>query len=481
MAGRAVQPGRLRRRLTIAFVLVAGVSTAALAIGSYLLVRQARFDNSLARAAGEVRYQLVLAQQFLPLGEERSANLLASFESSGHHVVLITGDEVTPSSAAFSAVPSTAVRQVAAADQIVYQRLTGRLLIVGGRIPGSTAQLYVVHTEDRIHQDLTQLRNALIAGWVLVVIIAALIGRALARRALEPVGRASEAARAVAEGLLATRLPVEGRDEFGAWAESFNRMAQALEAKIAALSNAEARERRFTADVAHELRTPVTALVAAASMLREYLDLLPPEAQRPAQLLVADVVRLRHLVDELMEISRLDAGQEGVSAQPTALTGIVAAIVDSRGWRAQVEVIGEPVTVDTDPRRLERVLANLIANAIEHGLRDVEVRVVVDGPAATVTVVDSGPGIPADHLPRIFERFYKADPARSSSGSGLGLAIAHENARLIGADLRVWSEVGSGTRFQLTLPVTQRLPDSEAGVWQDPEREAQGTSTEGSS
>ncbi|HCT81608.1 MAG TPA: two-component sensor histidine kinase [Micromonosporaceae bacterium] len=478
MAGRAVQPGRLRRRLTIAFVLVAGVSTAALAIGSYLLVRQARFDDSLARAAGDVRYQLVLAQQFLPLDAERSTNLLASFESSGHHVVLIAGDEVTPSSSAFNAVPSSSVREAAAADQIAYQRLTGHLLIVGGRIPGSTAQLYVVHAEDRIHQDLAQLRNALLAGWVLVVIVAALVGRALARRTLDPVGRASEAARAVAEGLLATRLPVEGRDEFGAWAESFNRMAQALEAKIGALSNAEARERRFTADVAHELRTPVTALVAAASMLREYLDLLPAEAQRPAELLVADVVRLRHLVDELMEISRLDAGQEDVSAQPTAVTGMVSAIVGSRGWRAQVEVIGEPVTVDTDPRRLERVLANLIANAIEHGGRDVQVRVSAAG---VVTVSDSGPGIPPEHLPRIFERFYKADPARSSSGSGLGLAIAHENARLIGADLRVWSEVGTGTRFQLTLPVTQRLPDSEAAVRQDPEREAQGTSAEGSS
>ncbi|HCU49483.1 MAG TPA: two-component sensor histidine kinase, partial [Micromonosporaceae bacterium] len=182
--------------------------------------------------------------------------------------------------------------------------------------------------------------------------------------------------------------------------------------------------------------------------------------------------------DELMEISRLDAGQEDVSAQPTAVTGMVSAIVGSRGWRAQVEVIGEPVTVDTDPRRLERVLANLIANAIEHGGRDVQVRVSAAG---VVTVSDSGPGIPPEHLPRIFERFYKADPARSSSGSGLGLAIAHENARLIGADLRVWSEVGTGTRFQLTLPVTQRLPDSEAAVRQDPEREAQGTSAEGSS
>jgi two-component system sensor histidine kinase MtrB len=485
VAGRKVQPGRLRRRLTIAFVLVAGVSTAALALGSYLMVRQARFDDSITQATVDVRYQLVLARQFLPLDAEHSASLLASFESSGRHVVLVTEDGAMPSNPAFGAVPGSAARSAVAAGQLAYQRTLGstadHLLIVGGRIPGSTAQLFVVHSEDRIYQDLAQLRTALLAGWILVVLVAALVGRVLARRTLDPVGRASAAARAVAEGLLATRLPVKGRDEFGDWAESFNRMAEALEAKIAALSTAQARERRFTADVAHELRTPVTALVAAASLLREQLDALPAGARRPAQLLVADVVRLRHLVEELMEISRLDAGQEDVSVRPTDLTGIARAIVDNRGWRALVEVVGDPVTVDTDPRRLERVLANLIANAVEHGGRDVQVRVSREGSAAAVRVVDSGPGISAEHLPRLFERFYKADPARSSPGSGLGLAIAQENARLLGANLRVWSEVGTGTQFQLTLPVTLRLPDGEATVRRDGDREAQETSHEGSS
>src|SRR5262249_29771574 len=167
--------------------------------------------------------------------------------------------------------------------------------------------------ERGIYQDQHLLGTALALAWALVVLVATLVGRWLARGTLEPVGRASPAAHAVAEGLLATRLPVRGRDEFGAWAESFNRMAEALEAKISALSQAQARERRFTADVAHELRTPVTALVAAASLLREHLGALPANAQRPAELLVADVPRLRRLVDDLMEISRLDAGQEDVS------------------------------------------------------------------------------------------------------------------------------------------------------------------------
>ncbi|GAB3937907.1 hypothetical protein GCM10027614_16990 [Micromonospora vulcania] len=144
--------------------------------------------------------------------------------------------------------------------------------------------------EDDIAADLGQLRTALLAGWVLVVLLAAGVGHTLARRTLEPVGRASRAARALTEGLLATRLPVHGRDEFSVWAASFNEMAEALESKIAALSAAQDRERRFTADVAHELRTPVTALVAAASLLREHLDQLPDDARPAARLLVGDVV-----------------------------------------------------------------------------------------------------------------------------------------------------------------------------------------------
>ncbi|GIH09177.1 two-component sensor histidine kinase [Rhizocola hellebori] len=477
MAGRAVQPGRLRRRLTVAFVAVAGFSMAALATGSYAMVSRARFADSLSRAATDVRYQLVLAHQFLPLDQTRTANLLDSFEGSGRHVVLVTAQSVTASNVAFRAEPGDRTRSLAATGQVAFER-TGRQLVVGGQIPGSTDQLYVVYAEERIYEDLAQLRTAMLASWAAAVLLAALVGRALARRTLEPVGRASEAAHAIAEGLLATRLPVRNRDEFGAWAESFNRMAEALEAKIAALASAQARERRFTADVAHELRTPVTALVAAASMLREHLQALPDTARRPAEIVVSDVVRLRHLVDELLEISRLDAGQELVSARPTELVALLRAIVASRGWQAQAKVEGEAVTVHTDPRRLERVLANLVANAVEHGGAGVHVRV---GPGPSVQVSDRGPGIPAEHLPRLFERFYKSDPARGGSGSGLGLAIALENARLLQADLRVESEVGVGTRFQLTLPVTYRLPDGEATVGSAGHGEAHDTFEEGPS
>ncbi|MFC3502118.1 ATP-binding protein [Micromonospora krabiensis] len=466
MGADRVPPGRLRRRLTVAFVLVAAVSAGVLAAGSYVLLRQARLDASVQQAAADARYQLVLAGQFRPLTDQRRAELLRSFETSGRHVLLADRDGVSASNTAFAPPLGPALRASVASGQLAYERSAPaarpRLLVVGGRIPAADTELYVVTVEEDLLADLDQLRTALLAGWALVVLVAAGIGHALARRTLEPVGRASRAARAVAEGLLATRLPVRGRDEFSDWAASFNEMAEALEAKIEALSRAQARERRFTADVAHELRTPVTALVAAASLLREHTDQLPGDARRAAELLVADVVRLRRLVEDLMEISRLDAGQEPLAVRTVDPLALLHALVGARGWHDRVAVDGVAATLRTDPRRLERVLANLVGNAIEHG--GGEARATVDrvGPDVTVDVVDHGPGIPAEHLPRLFDRFYKVDPARSGRGSGLGLAIARENARLIGGRLTVRSEPGLGTRFRLTLPAAGPPPPRPA-------------------
>ncbi|MGC4749846.1 ATP-binding protein [Micromonospora sp. DT201] len=455
MAGRTVTTGRLRRRLTIAFVLVAGVSAGLLAGGTGLLLQRSWWDASLHEAAADARYQLVLAGQFLPLTEKRSTELLTSFEASGRHVVLVDGPS-RPSHPAYAPVLGARMRATVADGQLGYQRSgpaeRPRLLVVGGRIPGSTAELYVLTVEDDVATDLGQLRTALVAGWFLVVLLAAGVGHALARRTLEPVGRASRAARAITEGLLATRLPVRGHDEFSVWAASFNDMAEALEAKIGALSAAQAREVRFTADVAHELRTPVTALVAAASLLREHLDQLPDDARLAARLLVGDVVRLRRLVEDLMEISRLDAGREQPAVGPVDAAALLHGIVATRGWSERVLVSGGPVTLRTDPRRLERVLANLVTNAIEHGGGEIRATVTRSGPLVVFEVSDQGSGIPADHLPRVFDRFHKVDPSRSAPGSGLGLAIAWEHTALLGGVLSVRSEPGAGTRFLLKLP-----------------------------
>jgi signal transduction histidine kinase len=455
----------------LAFVLAAGLSAAALAGSSYLVVREARLSDSVDRGLDQARFNLVLAGETLerPPTAENVAVLLDAYERRGGFVTVgSSGQREFSSSLSVGPrqVPSD-LRRLVATGQLSYERTEVadvRYLVVGGRVAGRDAELYYFFTEDRLWDELAQLRNILLIVLFAVVALATLAGILLARTMLVPVARASAAAHSLAEGLLETRLPVERTDEFGAWAASFNEMAEALEAKITALSEAQARERRFTADVAHELRTPLTALVAEASLLAEQLERMPAEARRPAELLVADVRRLADLVEDLMEISRLDAGTTRLREEDVDLASLVEAIVRSRRWDGRVRVEGDEVVLSSDARRLERIVANLIGNALEHGGREVGVRVGRDGIGPFVEVTDHGPGIRREDLPHVFDRFYKTDPSRASPGSGLGLAIALENARLLGGDIDVWSEVGTGTRFTLRLPVTKPLQGSEGGV-----------------
>jgi signal transduction histidine kinase len=440
-------------------MLVAGLSAAVLAASSYLIVRETRLSDSVDRALEQSRFNLVLAGEMLDgnATPSRTDELLAAYERRGTFVTVgRTGARTFSSSLSLGpAQIPTDLQRVVASGRLGYERdeVAGtRYLVVGGRVQRADTQLYYFFSEERLWDELGQLRTILLSVLAGLVLLGGLVGAFLARGLLRPVARASVAAHSLAEGLLDTRLPVESRDEFGAWAASFNEMADALEAKITALSAAQARERRFTSDVSHELRTPLTALVAEASLLAEHLDRIPDDARRPAELLVNDVARLRDLVEDLMEISRLDAGEARVRAEPVDIGSLVATAVRSRRWDDRVNVEREDVVVTTDPRRLERIVANLIGNALEHAGRDVSVRVGRDGIGAFVEVSDSGAGIPPDRLPHVFERFYKGDSSRAGPGSGLGLAIALENARLLGGDLDVWSEVGRGTRFTLRLP-----------------------------
>jgi signal transduction histidine kinase len=472
-AERPVRPARLRRRLTIAFALVAAISAATLAAGSYLVVRDNRLDDSVSRAVEQSRFNLELAADVLGAAPTAGAGveeLLPALERRGDFATVGRGEGLQP----FSTSLSLGIRQVPAdlaqevqGGRLAYQRVDagdGPQLAVGGRV--LDVELYFFFPEEQVFDDLALLLTILLAGAGALVLLAALIGAAVARRTLAPVAQASAAAQSLAEGLLDTRLPAGGQDEFGAWAASFNEMAEALQAKIQALSAAEARERRFTADVAHELRTPLTALVGEAGLLSEHLDRMPEDARRPAELLVADVARLRRLVEDLMEVSRLDSGADAVQLDPVALRSLVAGIVHGR----TVEVTGDEVRIESDRRRLERIVGNLVDNALTYGV-DARVRVAREADTALVEVADSGPGIPVAHLPHLFERFYKADPSRAGSGSGLGLAIARENARLLGGDIVVESRPGS-TRFTLRLPVTRSLQGGDGPVSGDEQHEA---------
>ena len=467
---RRVPPGGLRRRLAVAFTLAVGVSAAALAAGSYFVVRHNLLADSVDASARQARRNLVVAPAYLRQRRGPQA-LLDAYQRGGGDFLTVGVHRGRAFSSSFSVglrqVPDD-LRRVVARSQLGYQRLTVAdtpYLVVAGPV-GTDTQLFFFFSEANLHDELEQLRDVLLVGIALLVVAAALVGAAFARRTLRPVADAGDAARALAEGLLETRLPVTGRDEFGAWAEAFNEMAAALESKISELSAAQARERRFTADVAHELRTPLTALVGEAALLREHIDRMPPESRRPAELLIEDVGRMRRLVEELLEISRFDAGQKRVELDAVDLAALTRALVRARGWDGQVRVDAEETVVTSDRRRLERILGNLVGNALEHGGEGVAVRVGSDGAGPFVAVSDEGPGIAPERLPYVFERFYKADEARTAHGTGLGLAIAQEHARLLGGDIDVWSEPGRGARFTLRLggAVTGSLQSGHAGV-----------------
>jgi two-component system sensor histidine kinase MtrB len=437
----------LRRRLTIVLALAVGLSGAALAAGSYFVVRHNLLADSVDSSVVQTRRNLEVARAFRG---ESAQRLIQAYRSRGDFETVVTrsGHAFLSGLVTLRSVPP-GLRTIVDRGELGYQRtsVAGTNYLVTATPAANGTRLYFFFSEDGLRHELAVLRNILLAGVGILVLLAALAGVVLARSALRPVARASDAARSLAEGLLETRLPVEGRDEFGAWAQSFNEMAAALEAKIAALSAAQARERRFTADVAHELRTPLTALMGEASLLAEHVERMPAESRRPAELLIADVGRLRRLVEDLMEISRFDAGAESVHAEEVDVAALVRATVRARGWEERVWLGGDGLRVTSDPRRLERIVANLVDNALEHGGSSVSVR-VGDG---AIEVADDGPGIAAEHLPHVFERFYKADASRSGNGTGLGLAIAQENARLLGGVLEVASDPGGGTRFTLTI------------------------------
>jgi two-component system sensor histidine kinase MtrB len=443
----------------VAFVVTAAVAAGVVAAGSFLLVRNDRLNAFHDRAGVTAE----LALSVTGLGQE-AADPSQSPREIVHRlrgrrvfeIVVVEGSSVAASAGSVDAadVPEDLGREELVdgfyREEIEVDGST-YLLLHAADVGGQT-NAYFFFPLDALQRELHRLARILWRAWLAVALLSGFVGLILARQTLRPVARASQAARSLAEGLLETRLPVEREDEFGAWAISFNEMADALQEKIEALTASRDRERRFTADVAHELRTPLTGLVGSASMLRAEMDTLAPEAKWAAEHLLAEVVRIRDLVQELLEVSRLEGGHETVSKLPIDSRTFLASVIRHRSWEGRVEIMGEDVELFTDPRRLERIVFNLLDNALTHGGGQAYVSAVKRNGRVEVAVEDSGPGIPAEDLPHVFDRFYKADPSRSG-GTGLGLAIARENARLLGGSISVTSEPGHETTFTVTLPL----------------------------
>jgi two-component system sensor histidine kinase MtrB len=464
----------VRARLTATIVFLVVLTATVLGVAAYAFVDASLHQQTLDEARDQARFDLsVLAPSILdsPPTADEINQLIAAFRFRSLRTIIVPADgQPIPDPAtlqgALETIPAS-VRQFVDAGQIAYSwQDVGGLpsLVVGGRVSGSGPAIYLIHDVTAVQQALDQLRIALLVGTLVLALIAVVAARVVARGVLAPVDEASRAAERIEGGDLSARVPVTSSDEFGVWAERFNRMAESLEETIVRLESAQTQNRRFVADVAHELRTPVAALVAEASLLGGHLDALPPEARRTGELVVHDIGRLRFLVEDLMELSRFDAAGEEVRLKPIDLGRLIRDVAASRLRDSVLELPDDRIVIETDPRRLERILGNLLDNAREHAPGAlVVIRLRATDDEVRIAVLDRGPGVPADRLGRIFERFYMADPSRRG-GSGLGLAIAAEHAALLGGRLRARNRDGGGLDIELVLPVTQPLPDGDAAA-----------------
>jgi two-component system sensor histidine kinase MtrB len=304
-------------------------------------------------------------------------------------------------------------------------------------------------------------RTVLLAGLALVVLVLA-IALLVTRQVVQPVRVAAESAGRLAAGDLSQRITVRGSDDLARLGQSFNEMADSLQRQIRRLEELSRLQRRFTSDVSHELRTPLTTIRMAAEYLHGSRADFPPELARAAELLHAELDRFEGLLADLLEISRYDAGAARLESEPADIRGVVASTVEANRMLAQrhgselvVRVPDAPVTVDMDVRRVERILRNLVGNALDHGEgRPVVITVGEDADAVAVTVRDHGVGLRPGQAALVFNRFWRGDPSRSrlTGGTGLGLAISLEDARIHDGWLQAWGEPGNGAQFRLTLP-----------------------------
>ncbi len=469
--------GGFRNRLILTVIGLVLVTAAVVAMLSYLLVerslRRQLIDDSVAQA--DFNVGVLASTAVLPTDADR-----ATFEASGladrfsqrgaDGLYVEFGGDEDPFASGFSLVDAGSsirpeLRRLVDDGRIGYQFVDSggeSQLLVGARRPGGGPDFYFFFSATEIDTALGELRRVLIVAGVGVTLLGALVAGLVARGVLRPVRRAGSAARRIADGDLAVRLPVDSSDEFGRWAASFNTMASSLQDKIEELHAARAREERFVADVTHELRTPLTALVTEAEMLQAHLEAMPAAAQRTAELLSADVERLRLLVADLLEISRLDASAPAAPTDEVDIASFLQAEINERLPSAVLEA-ESGVVIETDRRALDRIVGNLLDNAAHHArAAAVQVGAEIAGDRLQISVADLGPGVAPEALPHLFDRFYSADDARSG-GTGLGLAIARSHAERLGGTLDVAANQPHGIVFTLLLPVTELLRRGEEG------------------
>jgi two-component system, OmpR family, sensor histidine kinase MtrB len=326
----------------------------------------------------------------------------------------------------------------------------------------SDYQLYYLFPLTQEQQTLALVQRAIIVVGLALAFLLAAIASLVTRWVVVPVRQAAHGAQRLSTGNLGERMPVRGTDDLAALATAFNEMAASLQEKMQELQDLSHVQRQFVSDVSHELRTPLTTIRIAADVLFASRQQLDASSGRSAELLQSQLERFEALLVDLLEISRYDANAATLDAEPVDICDLVRNAADvaqqlaeRRGAKIEFRLPAGPCVAEADRRRVERILRNLLVNAVEHGEnRNTVVTVAADRDAVAVAVRDYGVGLAPGEENLVFDRFWRADPARAraTGGTGLGLSIALEDARLHGGWLEAWGERGRGSVFRLTLP-----------------------------
>ena len=325
-------------------------------------------------------------------------------------------------------------------------------------------ELYIGYNFAAAQDSLAFMQAVGVVGAVALLALLTAIIFLVVRWVIEPIRTAAATSRRLAAGDLGVRMPSRGEDELATLAASFNGMADSLQARIRELAELSVMQQRFVSDVSHELRTPLTTIRLAGDVLYGQRDDFPGPTSRTVELLHTQTDRFEMLLADLLEISRYDAGSVASSTEPTNLVHLAGDAIESmyelareRGSELRLVAPGGHLDAEVDPRRIRRIVRNLLGNAIEHGEgRPIVVSVDSNETAIALSVRDYGLGMTEDEGARVFDRFWRADPSRMRTigGTGLGLAISLEDAVVHGGTIDVWSRPGAGTVFRLTLPRT---------------------------
>jgi len=341
-------------------------------------------------------------------------------------------------------------------------------VVVGSqlRAPGSNdtyALFYLFSLADQ-QETLDLVRRALLLGGLAMILMVGGVAWLVSRQVLDPVRLARRIAERYASGNLEQRMHVSGEDDIARLSTSFNQMAASLQSQIRRLENLSRLQQRFVSDVSHELRTPLTTVQMASEVLYDSRGRFDPQTARSAELLKRELDRFESLLSDLLDLSRFDAGAARLELDTIDLSEVARGAADDPVLaRAGIEVrllgVDRPAIVEADMRRINRIVRNLLANAAKYsGSRVVEIEIAQNDESASLAVRDFGIGLSGDENLRVFDRFWRADPARTQGGTGLGLAISREDAALHGGTLQAWGRPGAGSEFILTIP----KPDGSA-------------------